>query len=141
VPAPDGQPLDPGGSRFSRRRGLRLGTGAARRLRGGGRALGTARLLAERFGAELHVVVGGVSRDERWWYEDYLGRVEAGPATLEYLSDRQDIVAAILATARSLDPCRVCSPPTGGPGWRWWDRRSRTSPAAFVGPWSPSLLV
>lgn len=72
------------------------------------RALGTARLLAERLGAGLHVVVAGVSRDERWWYEDYLGRLEAGPATVAHLSDRQDVAAAILATARSLDPCLVC---------------------------------
>jgi nucleotide-binding universal stress UspA family protein len=70
------------------------------------RALGTAGLLAERFGAGLHVVAAGVSRAERWWYEDYLGRLEAGPTT--HLSDRQDVGAAILATARSLDPCLVC---------------------------------
>lgn len=72
------------------------------------RALGTARLLVERFGAELHVVAAGLARDERWWYEDYLGRLEAGPATVAHLSDRQDIAAAMLATARSLDACLVC---------------------------------
>lgn len=72
------------------------------------RALGTARLLAERFGAELHVVAAGVSRDERWWYQDYLDRLEADRVTVAHLSDRQDVVATILATARSLEPCLVC---------------------------------
>jgi nucleotide-binding universal stress UspA family protein len=87
------------------------------------RALAPGRSLAARFGAELHIVVAGVGRDESWWYKRYVDGVrERMPGVTAHLSDDQDVPAAIVSAARATDPCLVCMATHG---------RSRT--AAIVG--------
>lgn len=74
----------------------------------GERALGPARRLARAFGAPLRVI-SSAHRDERWWYERYLGQL-AGRAedVAPMLWDDRDPVRAVLSVARQLDPCLVC---------------------------------
>lgn len=72
-------------------------------------ALGPARGLAQRFGAELHTVTGVVRPDERWWYERYLDRLRASTGRIEtHLSTDRHVAAGIAALARRLDPCLLC---------------------------------
>jgi nucleotide-binding universal stress UspA family protein len=73
------------------------------------RALAAGGRLAKQLGAELHVVVGAVRREERRRFEDYLDklRARAGGVTT-HLSDQHDAATAIVATARRLDPCLIC---------------------------------
>lgn len=73
------------------------------------RALAPAAWLAHRFGAALHRVAAGVTRDQRWWYQNYADELAARyPGSTTHLSDDHDIAGVILATARDLDPCLVC---------------------------------
>jgi nucleotide-binding universal stress UspA family protein len=73
------------------------------------RALGTAELLAAAFGVGLHAVIGGVRRDEAWWYQGYADRLRERPVAVDpHLSDDQDVVAAIIAAARTAGPSLVC---------------------------------
>ena len=98
-------------------------------------ALAPAWRLAKQLGASLHVVVGSVGRDERWWYEKYVDKLRwsaeggAGGFTA-HLSDQREPAAAIAATARLLDPCLVCMATHG---------RSRS--AAVVGSTFASLVT
>lgn len=72
------------------------------------RALVPARRLAHAFGATVHVV-SNARRDDRWWYERYLDQLgERVAGTTAHVSDESDPAAAVVATARSLDPCLVC---------------------------------
>lgn len=72
-------------------------------------ALGPARMLADRFGAALHVVAAGVHRDESWWYQRYLDRVGADlPGVTTHRVGLPVVADGIVATARALDPCLVC---------------------------------
>lgn len=71
------------------------------------RALAPGRRLATQLGAALHVVVSAVPRDELWWYENYLDKLRAGGLTA-HMADQYDPAAAIVATARQLQPCLVC---------------------------------
>jgi len=72
-------------------------------------ALGIGEWLARWFGAELHLVTADVRALERYWYEPYLKTVtgEALPA-VPHCTDDRDVVAAIKAVARRLEPCLVC---------------------------------
>jgi len=72
-------------------------------------ALGIGQWLARCFGAELHLVIADVRSIDRYWYVPYLKTVagEALPAIPHWTDDR-DVVGAIRATARDLDPCVVC---------------------------------
>jgi nucleotide-binding universal stress UspA family protein len=72
-------------------------------------ALRPARRLAERFGAELHVVAADVQRDKTWWYGRYVDELQqrAGELT-PHLTDDTAVDGAITAAARQLEPCLVC---------------------------------
>jgi nucleotide-binding universal stress UspA family protein len=73
------------------------------------RALAPGDRLAKLLGAALHVVVGAVRRDERWWCETYVDRLRShGMDVTAHLSDEHDAATAIASTARQLDPCLVC---------------------------------
>lgn len=73
------------------------------------RALGPAVWAAERFGAGVHLLAAGVSRDEQWWYGRYFDGVAARlPEATVHQSDDRDVAGAILATAADLAPCLVC---------------------------------
>ncbi|HET6665592.1 MAG TPA: universal stress protein, partial [Acidimicrobiales bacterium] len=87
------------------------------------RALCPARWLAEAFGADLHIVVADVRRDERWWYQTYFDKLEGrlGPLSRR-VSDDPDVTRAVVAAARDAEPCLICMATHG---------RSRT--AAIVG--------
>lgn len=72
-------------------------------------ALGPARRLAERFGAELHVLAADVQRDKTWWYGHYVdGLQHRAGALTPHLTDETAVDRAITAVARQLEPCLVC---------------------------------
>lgn len=72
-------------------------------------ALAPGQALARRFGAALHVVVGDVQPDDRWWYEGYVDKLRQRTGGLAaHLSDEPTPATAIVAAARRLDPCVVC---------------------------------
>jgi nucleotide-binding universal stress UspA family protein len=72
-------------------------------------ALGPARQLAGRFGAELHVVAADVQRDEAWWYDRYVDELQQRVGVLTpHLTDETGVDGAITAMARRLEPCLVC---------------------------------
>ena len=72
------------------------------------RALVPAQRLAKGFDAAVHVVASA-RRDERWWYEGYVGQLRGRIAgTTTQVSDEPDPVRAIVAAARGLDPCIIC---------------------------------
>jgi nucleotide-binding universal stress UspA family protein len=72
------------------------------------RALVPAQRLAKGFDAAVHVVASA-RRDERWWYEGYVGQLRGRIAgTTTQVSDEPDPVRAIVAAARELDPCIIC---------------------------------
>jgi nucleotide-binding universal stress UspA family protein len=95
------------------------------------RALTPGRWLADRCGAELHLVTADVRADERFWYEPYLRDIlgEEVPATPHWTSDTH-VATAIRTLARQLEPCVVCIATHG---------RSRT--AAVVGSTFADLAV
>lgn len=73
------------------------------------RALAPAAGLARMFGASIHVIAGAVSRDKRWWYEKYLAGVRGtDQPVVTHVSDDPDAAAAIVSSARRLDPSLVC---------------------------------
>jgi nucleotide-binding universal stress UspA family protein len=73
------------------------------------RALAPATWLATHFNADLHVLVAGVRRDERLWYEHYLESiVERFPGTVSHCVADVDVVRSIRDAARQLDRCLVC---------------------------------
>lgn len=73
------------------------------------RALVPGRALAERFGAELHVIAGAVHRDERWWFTSYLdGLRQRGVTATEHVSDDPHAPAGIVTAARTIEPCLLC---------------------------------
>ena len=95
------------------------------------RALGPGRWLAERCGAELHLIAADVKAGERHWYEPYLEDLTgAAPRMTVHCTDQTDAAGAIRATARSLQPCVVCIATHG---------RSRT--AAVLGSTFARLAV
>lgn len=72
-------------------------------------ALAPGRALAAAFDAELHVVVAGIHRDERWWYESYVDRLrEHGLDATAHLSDNPRVPAGIVATAGAVGPSLLC---------------------------------
>ena len=74
-------------------------------------ALGPARELGARFGAEVHTLTGAVHRDEIWWYARYQDRLRAGSAAdglAMHLSTSRAVPEGIIAMARDLAPCLVC---------------------------------
>ena len=72
-------------------------------------ALGPARRLAERFGAELHVVAADVQRDQTWWYSHYVDALQQRVGAITpHLTDETAVDTAITAAARQLEPCLVC---------------------------------
>jgi nucleotide-binding universal stress UspA family protein len=87
------------------------------------RALGTARWLAGRFGAGVHLVSAATTPEARPAHLGFLEGPQARvPGAELHLSEAPDAGAAIVALARELDPCLVCMSTHG---------RSRT--AALVG--------
>lgn len=94
-------------------------------------ALGIGEWLTRCFGAQLHLVTADVRAIERYWYEPYLKTVtgDAIPA-IPHWTDRRDVVGAIRATARNLEPAVVCMATHG---------RSRS--AAIVGSTFAALAV
>ena len=94
-------------------------------------ALGTGEWLARCFGAELHLVTAAVGAVEQYWYVPYLKTIAGDPITaVPHWIDDRDVVAAIKATARTLEPCVVCIATHG---------RSRT--AAVLGSTFAQLAV
>lgn len=87
------------------------------------RALPTARWLADRLGASVHLVSAGATPATR---DAHIGSLEAHQARVPratlHLSEISDAGAAIVSLTRELDPCLVCMSTHG---------RSRT--AAFLG--------
>lgn len=72
-------------------------------------ALGPARGLAARFGADLHTITGAIRRDERWWYDRYLDGLQAADDGLvTHRSADPGVPDGIVAAARDLAPCLVC---------------------------------
>jgi nucleotide-binding universal stress UspA family protein len=72
-------------------------------------ALNPAQRLADRFGAELHIVAADVQRDEAWWYQGYVDRLhERVGALTPHVTDERTVGRAIVARARQLEPCLVC---------------------------------
>jgi nucleotide-binding universal stress UspA family protein len=73
------------------------------------RALVPGRVLATRFGAELHVVAGAVRRDERWWFTSYLDSLRRrGVLATEHISDDPHAPSGIVSAAHTTEPCLVC---------------------------------
>jgi nucleotide-binding universal stress UspA family protein len=73
------------------------------------RALVPGRVLAERFGADLHVSGVAVRRDERWWFGSYFdGLRQRGVTATEHVSDDPHAPAGIITAARAIEPCLVC---------------------------------
>jgi nucleotide-binding universal stress UspA family protein len=74
------------------------------------RALGPAAWLADRFGADLHLIAAGIHRAERFWYENYLdGIADRHPRATPHLGNQVAVVPAIRELAGQLDPCLVCA--------------------------------
>jgi nucleotide-binding universal stress UspA family protein len=74
------------------------------------RALGPAGWLADRTGAELHVVAAGVGRDELWWYQRYVEKVAAEhPGTTAHRSDDPDVARGVREMAEAVGPAVVCA--------------------------------
>jgi nucleotide-binding universal stress UspA family protein len=72
------------------------------------RALVHAQRLAKGFDAAVRLVANA-RRDERWWFERYLGQLQGRMAgTTTQVSDEPDPVQAIVSAARGLDSCIVC---------------------------------
>jgi nucleotide-binding universal stress UspA family protein len=95
------------------------------------RGIGPGEWLAERFGADLHVLCADVQRDERFWYDTYLERIAAdtvGIAT--HRSNERDVDRAVRVAAGALGPCLVCMATHG---------RSRS--AAVLGSTFASVLA
>jgi nucleotide-binding universal stress UspA family protein len=74
-------------------------------------ALGPARVLGARFGAEVHTLTGAVRRDEIWWHARYQDRLRAGSdadGLVMHLSTKRAVPEGIIAMAHDLAPCLVC---------------------------------
>jgi hypothetical protein len=71
-------------------------------------ALGPARRLVYAFGADLHVAAD-VRRDERWWYQTDVDKLEKRLGTVtRHVTDDPNVARAVFPTARDAEPCLIC---------------------------------